>query len=102
MLTGSDLLEQQQSIEQARLLDRFKQLREWQATQQDNLMRQQQQQMEMLKEEQEKVQKLIAKQRQQSWGAPSAMQQPVVTGIGLLILFLLTPSLPGELYSCVP
>ena len=64
-----DLLEQQQAREQSRLLDRFKQLREMQVRQQETLMRQQQQQLLKLKEDQEKVQMMIAKQRQMQWGA---------------------------------
>ncbi|KAL3857926.1 hypothetical protein ACJMK2_012551 [Sinanodonta woodiana] len=66
--SSMDLLEQHQSIEQARLLQRFKELRQWQLQQQEVLMRQQQQQLEMLKLEQQRVQSLISHQRNDHWG----------------------------------
>ena len=65
----SDLLEQQQAREQTHLLDRFKQLREWQAQQQDQLMRQQEQQLAQFRSEQEKLQQLILRQRSAHWGS---------------------------------
>lgn len=63
-----DLIEQQQATAQAQLLDRFKQLRQWQASQQELLMRQQQEQLAKLREEQSRVQMLIVKQRENQWG----------------------------------
>lgn len=65
---GLDLLEQQQAMEQARLLQRFKELRQWQQQQQEILMKQQQQQLSILRQEQQKVQTIITKQREQQWG----------------------------------
>ena len=65
---GLDLLEQQQAVEQARLLQRFKELRHWQQQQQEVLMSQQQQQLSMLRQQQEKVQSALTKQRGQQWG----------------------------------
>ncbi|XP_021345234.1 centromere protein J-like [Mizuhopecten yessoensis] len=58
-----DILEQQQTMEQSRLLQRFKELRSWQLQQQDMLMNQQQMQLQALKSEQQRTQALIAKQR---------------------------------------
>ncbi|XP_060074604.1 centromere protein J-like [Ylistrum balloti] len=63
-----EILEQQQTMEQARLLQRFKELRSWQLQQQDMLMKQQQMQLNALKSEQERTQALIAKQRDSQWG----------------------------------
>ena len=57
-----DLLEQHQAREQARLLQRFRELREWQQQQQQQLMQQQQQQLRTWQDEQSKVQTLIASQ----------------------------------------
>ncbi|GFN76839.1 centromere protein j [Plakobranchus ocellatus] len=57
-----DLLEQHQAREQARLLQRFRELREWQQQQQQQLMQQQQQQLRTWQDEQSKVQTLIANQ----------------------------------------
>ena len=65
---GLDLLEQQQAMEQARLLQRFKELRQWQQQQQEMLMSQQQQQLSLLRREQQRVQTVITKQREQQWG----------------------------------
>uniref|UniRef100_A0A2C9JNJ7 Centromere protein J C-terminal domain-containing protein n=1 Tax=Biomphalaria glabrata TaxID=6526 RepID=A0A2C9JNJ7_BIOGL len=62
-----DLLEAHQAIEQKRLLQRFKELRQWQQQQQEQLMLQQQQQLKAWQEEQNKVQTLIATQRGTSW-----------------------------------
>ena len=71
----SDLLEQQQAREQTRLLDRFKQLREWQTQQQQQLMRQQEQQLAQFHSEQEKLQQFILRQRNAHWGSnPSPPQ----------------------------
>ncbi|XP_013399795.1 centromere protein J-like isoform X2 [Lingula anatina] len=67
----SDLYEQQQAVEQAQLLQRFKQLRQMQLQQQDILMQQQQQQLQSLKEEQGRIQNMIARQREQQWGGGS-------------------------------
>ena len=66
-----DLIEQQQATAQAQLLDRFKQLRQWQASQQEMLMKQQQEQLAMLREEQSRVQMMIVKQRENQWGGNS-------------------------------
>ena len=63
-----DLLEQQQAREQTRLLQRFRELRQWQQQQQEQLMQQQHLQLEMLKGEQLRVQTLIASQRGAQWG----------------------------------
>ncbi|GFR97057.1 centromere protein J [Elysia marginata] len=57
-----DLLERHQAREQARLLQRFRELREWQQQQQQQLMQQQQQQLRTWQDEQSKVQTLIASQ----------------------------------------
>nr|KAG5691775.1 hypothetical protein BaRGS_014775 [Batillaria attramentaria] len=62
------MLEQQQAREQARLLQRFRELRQWQQQQQEQLMQQQQMQLEMLRGEQLRVQTLIASQRGAHWG----------------------------------
>ncbi|XP_033747496.1 centromere protein J-like [Pecten maximus] len=62
-----EILEQQQNMEQARLLQRFKELRSWQLQQQDMLMKQQQMQLEALKSEQQRTHALIAKQRDTQW-----------------------------------
>lgn len=66
--TSMDLLEQQQAIEQARLLQRFKELRQMQLQQQELLMQQQKNQLDALKQEQKQVQNILAKQRQNKWG----------------------------------
>lgn len=63
-----DILEQQQAKEQARLLNRFRELRQWQQKQQDQLMQQQHLQLEVLRGEQLRVQMLIASQRGAQWG----------------------------------
>ncbi|XP_041348102.1 centromere protein J-like [Gigantopelta aegis] len=67
--TTLDLLEQKQAQEQARLLHRFRELRQWQLKQQEQLMQQQQQQLEGLRKEQIKVQSILTKQRETQWGA---------------------------------
>ncbi|XP_050408223.2 centromere protein J isoform X2 [Patella vulgata] len=67
--TSLDILEQQQAREQARLLNRFRELRTWQQQQQEQLMMQQQVQLEILREEQLRVQNMLKSQRQQQWGA---------------------------------
>ncbi|XP_064612712.1 centromere protein J-like isoform X2 [Liolophura sinensis] len=69
----ADLMEQQQAIEQAKLLKRFKELREWQLQQQQLLMLQQQSQLMALKSEQNRVQEMISKQRQSQWGGKVTM-----------------------------
>jgi hypothetical protein len=66
------LLEQHHTREQAQLLEKFQQLRAWQLTQQQRLMKQQQEQMERLKHEQDKVELMIGRQRQQQWGSGSS------------------------------
>ncbi|XP_059154868.1 centromere protein J-like [Physella acuta] len=58
-----DLLELHQAKEQGRLLQRFKELRQWQLQQQEQLMQHQQKQLQAWQEEQSKVQTLIATQR---------------------------------------
>ncbi|KAK3083774.1 hypothetical protein FSP39_002942, partial [Pinctada imbricata] len=63
-----DMLEQRQAMEQARLLQRFKELRQWQMQQQEVLMKQQQMQLEILRKEQLSAQGLIVKQRESHWG----------------------------------
>ncbi|XP_053374954.1 centromere protein J-like isoform X2 [Mercenaria mercenaria] len=65
---GRDLIEQQQAVEQVRLLQRFKELRQWQQQQQEVLMSQQHQQLSLLRKEQEKMQGMITKQRDNQWG----------------------------------
>ena len=67
-LRTDDMAEQQQTREQARLLQRYNALREWQAEQQQRLVLQQQQQLDLLKTEQQRMQKLMTLQRQQAWG----------------------------------
>ncbi|XP_069136319.1 centromere protein J-like isoform X2 [Argopecten irradians] len=69
-----EILEQQQNMEQARLLQRFKELRSWQLQQQDMLMKQQQMQLEALKSEQQRTQALIAKQRDSQWSGKQNSQ----------------------------
>ena len=66
--TSMDLLEQQQAVEQAKLLQRFKELRQLQIQQQEMLMKQQQDQLETLRSEQQNIHSVIAKQRQNQWG----------------------------------
>ena len=66
------MFEQKQAMEQARLMDRFKKLREVQVHQQQMLMQQQQDQLYMLRSEQERVQRMIAKQREMQWGGVGA------------------------------
>ncbi|XP_070203856.1 centromere protein J-like isoform X2 [Littorina saxatilis] len=92
--TSLDLLEQQQAREQARLLQRFRELRQWQQQQQEQLMQQQHTQLEMLKGEQLRVQTLVASQRGAQWGegrvsrpggvgkSPPLMTPPRRTGAG--------------------
>ena len=63
-----DILEQRQAMEQARLLQRFKELRQWQMHQQEILMKQQQMQLEVLRKEQMSAQGMIVKQRESHWG----------------------------------
>ncbi|RUS78630.1 hypothetical protein EGW08_013600, partial [Elysia chlorotica] len=72
-----DLLEQHQAREQARLLQRFRELREWQQQQQQQLMNQQQQQLRTWQDEQSKVQTLIANQ-----GVKSKSIKPSVASSG--------------------
>ena len=68
-----DLLEQQQARAQTQLLDRFKQLRQWQVSQQEQLMRQQQEQLALLKDEQTRVQKMMVQQREATWGGTNGV-----------------------------
>lgn len=63
-----DILEQQQAMEQSKLLHRFKELRQLQIQQQEMLMKQQQDQLESLRFEQQNVHSVIAKQRKNQWG----------------------------------
>ncbi|XP_033123193.1 centromere protein J-like [Anneissia japonica] len=63
-----DLLDQKQSKEQAKLLQRFKQLKDWQKQQQEKLIYQQQQQLDVLRSEQQRVQSMLAAQRHKQWG----------------------------------
>nr|XP_006814364.1 PREDICTED: centromere protein J-like [Saccoglossus kowalevskii] len=72
--TSIDVLEHQASKEQAKLLQRFKQLKQWQQEQQDKLLRQQKDQLEQFKNEQERVKSMIALQRQIQWGGSSSSQ----------------------------
>ncbi len=74
------MLEHHGAQEQARLLARFKQLRDWQSTQQQLLMQQQQQQLDVFRQEQERVQQLISKQRQMQWGVQQQQQQQPKNG----------------------
>ena len=63
-------LADQKGQQQAVLISRFRQLREWQQRQQELLMTQQQSQLDLLREEQERVQRMISKQRGElQWGA---------------------------------
>ncbi|XP_063448063.1 centromere protein J-like [Mytilus trossulus] len=68
METSMDILEQQQAMEQSKLLHRFKELRQLQIQQQEMLMKQQQDQLESLRYEQQNVHSVIAKQRKNQWG----------------------------------
>ncbi|XP_077996456.1 centrosomal P4.1-associated protein-like [Glandiceps talaboti] len=77
--TSGDVFEQQAAKEQARLLHRFKQLKQWQQEQQDKLIRQQQEQLQQFKSEQQRVKSMIALQRQIQWGGSgtqSSMTEP--------------------------
>lgn len=56
-------LEQQQVKEQAMLLQRFKELRQWQMQQQEKLMNQQKQQLELLRKEQMAIKSVIGKNK---------------------------------------
>lgn len=56
-------LEQQQVMEQAMLLQRFKELRQWQMQQQEKLMNQQKQQLELLRKEQMAIKSVIGKNK---------------------------------------
>lgn len=84
----SDLLEQQQAREQTRLLDRFKQLRDWQAQQQELLMKRQEQQLAQFHSEQEKLQQLILRQRNAHWGSNPTPPQHNGMSIGSPTLHL--------------
>ncbi|XP_067650428.1 centromere protein J-like isoform X2 [Haliotis asinina] len=72
---ASDLLEQQQAMEQARLLTRFRELRQWQLQQQEQLMQQQKTQLEGLRQEQLKVQSLLNREREMQWGGGKVIRQ---------------------------
>ncbi|XP_046363651.2 centromere protein J-like isoform X1 [Haliotis rufescens] len=72
---ASDLLEQQQAMEQARLLTRFRELRQWQLQQQEQLMHQQKTQLEGLRQEQLKVQSLLHREREVQWGGGKVIRQ---------------------------
>ncbi|XP_074641974.1 uncharacterized protein LOC141899510 isoform X2 [Tubulanus polymorphus] len=65
--TSMEMLDQQQKVEQARLLERFKMMREIQRQEQERLMKQQEQQLELLRLEQERAHYLLLKQREESW-----------------------------------
>ncbi|XP_061169822.1 centromere protein J-like [Saccostrea echinata] len=61
-------LERQQVMEQALLLQRFKELRQWQMQQQESLMNQQKQQLELLRKEQMVVKSVISKNKDSKKG----------------------------------
>ncbi|XP_071945251.1 centrosomal P4.1-associated protein-like [Antedon mediterranea] len=71
-----NVLDQQQSKEQAKLLQRFKQLKEWQKEQQDKLIRQQQEQLHVLRNEQQRVQSILSAQRHKQWGGGVSVLSP--------------------------
>ncbi|XP_041455950.1 centromere protein J-like isoform X2 [Lytechinus variegatus] len=71
-----DLLEQRGTQEQAKLLERFKLLRQWQQQQQNQLMLQQQQQLELLRNQQESVQQALMQQRLKQWGGVKVTNSP--------------------------
>ncbi|KAH3888449.1 centromere protein J-like [Dreissena polymorpha] len=91
--SNRDMIEQHQALEQARLLQRFKELRNWQQQQQEMLMSQQHQQLNLLKKEQERMQSIITKQRDSGGGmvgysetsTPPRRQLPPGTNISELM-----------------
>lgn len=68
-----DVLEQHQAKEQTRLLQKFKELRQWQQQQQQQLMLQQHQQLKAWKEEQDQVQMLITTQQVTQWNKGTSL-----------------------------
>ncbi|XP_063951902.1 uncharacterized protein LOC129254377 [Lytechinus pictus] len=73
---SQDLLEQRGTQEQAKLLERFKLLRQWQQQQQNQLVLQQQQQLELLRNQQESVQQALMQQRLKQWGGVKVTNSP--------------------------
>ncbi|XP_072164181.1 centrosomal P4.1-associated protein-like [Diadema setosum] len=69
-------MEQRGTQEQAKLLEKFRLLRQWQQQQQAQLMVQQQQQLEMLKNQQEMVQQALMQQRLRQWGGVQEKRSP--------------------------
>ncbi|XP_022110307.1 centromere protein J-like isoform X2 [Acanthaster planci] len=72
---SADQAEHQQAKEQARLLQRFQQLKQWQHQQQERLLRQQQEQLQLLQLEQQRVEQTLVAQRQKQWGGIQQIQQ---------------------------
>lgn len=76
---GHDLVIQQQTVEQARLLHRFKELRQLQHQQQEMLMSHHQQELGIMSKEQERMQDMISKQRDLQLGGCSNPFSDTVT-----------------------
>ncbi|XP_064619476.1 centromere protein J-like isoform X2 [Lineus longissimus] len=74
--TSADMTDQQKAKEQTKLLDKFKQMRQLQLQQQDKLIQQQQEQLDALRMEQQRVQQMLAKQRDWKGGRNSHEASP--------------------------
>ncbi|XP_033628250.1 centromere protein J-like isoform X1 [Asterias rubens] len=70
-----DQAEHHQAKEQAKLLQRFQQLKQWQHQQQERLLLQQQEQLQMLQLEQQRVEQTLVAQRQKQWGGIQQVKQ---------------------------
>ena len=75
----TDMLERLNTVEQARNMDLFEQLRSWQAEQREQLIRQQQQQLLQLQAEQQAAESRLLVQRQNLWS--SSKNIPVSTTV---------------------